>query len=303
MGIESGMNSAEAEAMKSHEAETKRQKLIDAKIAGIQNNPGETRSENEIRAQAEKEAEAGTVESLRRDEVASFEGWDFSYLTGRWEEESPALDYETRAREILSHASSGLDMGTGGGEFLESLRPLPQKMCAIEYWEPNVATARARLEPLGVSVSPAKVGEALAFLDGTFDVIINRQASFITSEVARVLHTGGKFLTQQVPGDNLHDLVREFGVEPAFPNWTLQRVEAELNAAGLHIEEKKEWSGRMTFHDVGALVYYLKNVPWVVPDFSVEKYRDVLLRLQERIKSGQQLTYTQKRFLVEASKK
>lgn len=249
-----------------------------------------------------KNHEVDLVESLRRDEAAPFEGWNFSYLTGRWEEESPVLDYETRAREILSHASSGLDMGTGGGEFLKSMGPLPQKMCAIEYWEPNVAIAKSRLEPLGVSVSISKTGGELIFADETFDVIINRQAFFRASEVARVLRAGGKFLTQQVPSDNLQDLLREFGVEPSFPNWTLQHVEAELNATGLHIEEKKEWSGRMTFHDVGALVYYLKNVPWVVPEFSVEKHKDVLLRLQERTESGQQLTYTQKRFLVEASK-
>lgn len=60
MGFESGaMNPAEAEAMMAHEAKMERQKTIDAKVAGIRNNPGETRSEAEIRAQAEKEADAG----------------------------------------------------------------------------------------------------------------------------------------------------------------------------------------------------------------------------------------------------
>lgn len=59
MGIESGMHPAEAEAMRAHEAKMERQRLIDAKVAGIRNNPGETRPEAEIRAQAEREADAG----------------------------------------------------------------------------------------------------------------------------------------------------------------------------------------------------------------------------------------------------
>lgn len=58
MGIESGSNPAE-EAARQHEAKMKRQRTVDAKVAGIRNNPGETRSEAEIRAQAEREEDAG----------------------------------------------------------------------------------------------------------------------------------------------------------------------------------------------------------------------------------------------------
>ena len=34
---------------------------------------------------------------------------------------------------------------------------------------------------------------------------------------------------------------------------------------------------------MGAIVYYLKAVPWQIPDFSVEKYKDRLWRLHKSV--------------------
>lgn len=72
MGIESEMNPAEAEAMVVHKAKMERQRLIDAKVAGIRKNAGETRfqkdsrSDADVRAQAEREVDAG-VEATHED--------------------------------------------------------------------------------------------------------------------------------------------------------------------------------------------------------------------------------------------
>lgn len=74
MGIESGMNPAEAEASEAHEAKMEREKLIDAKVAGIRNNLGETRSEAEIRAQAEEETDA--AKTVQADWNAHFKQKD-----------------------------------------------------------------------------------------------------------------------------------------------------------------------------------------------------------------------------------
>jgi hypothetical protein len=41
--------------------------------------------------------------------------------------------------------------------------------------------------------------------------------------------------------------------------------------------------GVKRFYDVGALVYYLKAIPWEVPSFSVEKYFGVLQRINRTI--------------------
>jgi hypothetical protein len=43
--------------------------------------------------------------------------------------------------------------------------------------------------------------------------------------------------------------------------------------------------------DVGAIVYYLKAVPWFVPWFSVDTLVSYLLRLQDRLDGGQELIF------------
>ena len=82
------------------------------------------------------------------------EGWDFSYLesTRRMQEFPLSWNYRNKVKIRMSEASSLLDMGTGGGEFLSSLSPLPKYTCVTEGYEPNIMIARNRLEPLGVKV-------------------------------------------------------------------------------------------------------------------------------------------------------
>jgi hypothetical protein len=49
-------------------------------------------------------------------------------------------------------------------------------------------------------------------------------------------------------------------------------------------------------------VYFLKAVPWIVPGFTVETHFKQLLRLQERIEREEELTFTQRLFMVKAEK-
>jgi 2-polyprenyl-3-methyl-5-hydroxy-6-metoxy-1,4-benzoquinol methylase len=76
-----------------------------------------------------------------------FEGWDFSYIesTGRMREFPSSWNYRNKVQIRLPGSSSMLDMGTGGGEFLSSLSPLPANTCATEGYEPNIPVARNRL--------------------------------------------------------------------------------------------------------------------------------------------------------------
>jgi hypothetical protein len=88
------------------------------------------------------------AEALEQD----FSGWDFAWLRDRWFEEDPPWAYESIVVGEIKRVSSLLDMGTGGGEFLASLAPLPNHTVATESYAPNISVARGRLEPLGVSV-------------------------------------------------------------------------------------------------------------------------------------------------------
>ena len=79
-------------------------------------------------------------------------GWDFSELKGRWIEENPPWDFRAIVFDKKVHAESLLDLGTEGGEFLFSLRPLPEDSFCTEGYAPNVPIAKKRLKTLGVEV-------------------------------------------------------------------------------------------------------------------------------------------------------
>ncbi|MGC9396611.1 MAG: methyltransferase domain-containing protein [Anaerolineae bacterium] len=211
---------------------------------------------------------------------------------------------------MLRGAASVLDMGTGGGERLLKLREhWPKKVVVTEDYLPNVRLARERLSPLGVRVENVELTRdgSLPFDDAVFDVVLNRHSGFNASEVARVLTPGGTFLMQQIDGWWAYDLMAVFGASPQWPEETLDNCVTWIEDAGLTTVTAEDWSGVFTFTDVGAIVYYLKAVPWLVPGFSVKTHLDGLSALQDRLeKEGVQpkdaLSFTAKKFLIEARK-
>jgi len=241
----------------------------------------------------------------RAEEQQPFIGWDFSYLERRMQEEPPPWSYLDRAAALMDRARSALDMDTGGGEKLLSLRAhWPPRMVVTEEYPPNLALVRERLEPLGVTVVEAHLSETdpVPFAGGEFDLVLNRHGAFNPAEVARILAPGGVFLTQQVGDDYLADLMAVFGATPQWPDATLAHYGPLLQAAGLEIVDAQEWTADIRFADVGALVYFLKAAPWHVPDFSVDRYADTLLALQERLNQGEPLNSSGKLYLIEAHK-
>lgn len=235
---------------------------------------------------------------------AHFSGWDFSWLAGRWIEAPPPWDYRQRVQVALPGVQSLLDLGTGGGEFLASLAPLPADTWATENYPPNMPIARGRLEPLGVRVVTGVPDDALPFTDGRFDMVINRHESFDAAEVCRILRSGGRYITQQVGGRNnlrLNELLQD-EVAFEFIDWGPAVAVQQLQMAGLHVVEQFEDFAQTRVTDIGAVVYYLRAVPWQIEGFTVEGYRDKLLALHHRIKSEGGLALSGHRFHVEAIK-
>ena len=221
------------------------------------------------------------------------EGWDFSSLAARMTESTEPWDLDASYRTALATATRVLDMGTGGGEYLSSLADvLPTDTTATEGWPPNIPVARGRLAPLGIDVveytAPDEDVDALPmpFDDGRFDLVLNRHESFSPRELARVIVPGGQFVTQQVGGDEAHELATWFGEHRELPQVNLTTVVDDLVAAG--------------FDDVAALLAYLQLVPWETPDdFSVDRYADQLLALH-RTTGGGPVRMTRKRFWLRA---
>lgn len=59
----------------------------------------------------------------------------------------------------------------------------------------------------------------------------------------------------------------------------------------------------MTFDDIAAVVYFLRKAIWTVPGFTVEKYRDQLRALHERIQSNGSFVAHSQRLLIQARKR
>ena len=223
-------------------------------------------------------------------------GWDFTAIDAVVDGEPP-WSYDALARRALSGATSALDMGTGGGELLLTLRDaLPTDTLATEGWPPNVPVAREALAPHGIEVVvyDSETDPHMPFDDGRFDAVLDRHESYVATEVFRVLAPGGVFLTQQVDGRDFAEWQEMFGGVAAYSDITLDHLRAEAESAGFVVEEEGDWSGTMRFPDVDALVSYVRMVPWEVPDdFSVDRYADVLLGL-----GPDDLVFTQRRFVL-----
>ncbi|MEK7477192.1 MAG: class I SAM-dependent methyltransferase [Candidatus Coatesbacteria bacterium] len=240
-----------------------------------------------------------------QEEREPFAGWDFSHLKGRMLEDEPPWSYRDLAADRMRGASSLVDIGTGGGERLLEMRDAwPAKVAATEEYPPNFKLATERLAPLGVRV--VNVSESppssWPFADGEFDLVLNRHSAINAPEIARVLAPGCTFLTRQVHGMWGHDLLAVFGAKPQWPWATPKKYVPDLVAAGLKVVDVKEWEGRLVYTDIGAIVYHLKAVPWMVPGFSVKDHLEALLALQARLDSGQPLSFFAALYLIEARK-
>ena len=238
---------------------------------------------------------------------APFEGWDFSFVRGRVVESQLRWDYRSIVQDYLDGAESALDMGTGGGEFLATLPRLPAQVYATEQYEPNVAVARARLEPLGIQVlyleeeTDPPFSRNVPLETGSIDVVLNRHESYTPAEVVRILRPGGAFVTQQV-GSVDEVTLRQFFEQRSvrLGNWNLESAVLELERAGMTVEYADEHIGTTRFSDIGAVVFFLRAIPWLVEGFSVEKYGGQLRRLHARILARGYFESEMHRFVVVA---
>ena len=233
---------------------------------------------------------------------APFSGWDFSFLRGRWSEIELPWDYKARINESIRSANTMLDIGTGGGEFMASLTPLPEQTYATEVYEPNIPIARERLQPLNVEVRQYKQREALPFADAMFDLVINRHTSFDAAEVSRILKPGGQLITQQVGGANNLRLNELLTGDQKGWYWSLDLLTDQLRNAGMIIVDGQEHFPEQRFYDIGAIVYYMRAIPWQLRGYAFERYRDRLFAIHEMIERDGHLTVTSHRFLIEARK-
>jgi len=235
-------------------------------------------------------------------EAYTMKGWDWSALEGRYVETEPPWDYRAEVTALLPTACTLLDMGTGGGEFLSSLAPLPPECWATEAYPPNVPVAAARLGPLDVRVVAVDDEARLPLPDAHFDLVINRHESFDPHELRRILRPGGRFVTQQVRGKDNVELNRALQetVTLSYGAWDAAAAAGQLRDAGLEVLDEREAFSPGHFSDIGAVVMYLRITPWQIDGFDIRAYRERLLALHRRMQAEGGLATSIQRCFVAA---
>ena len=241
---------------------------------------------------------------------AAFQGWDFAYVNGYGSDVEEPLEwcYKNVVREYAADCSVLLDIGTGGGEFLASLQPLPASTSATESYPPNIPVAKERLEPLGVKVFGIEEGRQeqypLPFEGNFFDLVVSRHEGYESRELYRILKSGGTFITQQVGRRNSENLRMIFGsIEDADDfDWDLDHCRQFLADAGFTIVTAREHLGYSRFYDIRALVYFMKALPWEFPGFDARTQRRQLLNIYLKILQDGYFDVSSHRFFVIARK-
>ena len=231
-------------------------------------------------------------------------GWEFSHLENRYEVSPLPWDYRERVREFLRPGVRLLDMGTGGGELLLTLRHPYELTSVTEGWAPNVELCRKRLEPLGITVREydSERGGSMPFDDDSFDLVLNRHESYDLAEVRRVLKKNGFFLTQQVGGENNLPLIQQLcsGFPGNYVGFNLENELPKFRNAGFRVMRSDQAYLEGRFLDVGALVFQASVTPWEFPGFSVDNCQEVLFRFQDMVEKQGFVPTLEHRFLIVA---
>lgn len=235
--------------------------------------------------------------------AADVAGWGFDWLRGRATEERAPWGYAKLLADRLSQVESALDLDTGGGEVLAEAPIFPASMVATEAWPPNARRARELIGPRGAQVIETIENAPLPFPDQSFALVSARHPVRPDwDEIHRVLLPGGSYLAQHVGPASAFELIEHFlGPLPQQRKARdAQHEAAAAQEAGLTVIDLRTARCRMAFYDVGAVVWILRKCVWWVPDFSVEKYHDKLVTLDERMRSGEPVLAYSTRHLIEA---
>ncbi|MCU1527642.1 MAG: class SAM-dependent methyltransferase [Frondihabitans sp.] len=243
-------------------------------------------------------------ELVAEADAVSVDGWDFSWLDGRATEARPSWGYAQALGSRLAGATASLDIQTGGGEVLASAPSIPLLAVATESWPPNVTKATRLLHPRGVVVVADPDEPPLPFAADAFDLVTSRHPVTVWwDEIARVLAPGGSYFAQHVGPHSVFELVEYFlGPQPEAVRRGRHPDDdiAAATTAGLEIADLRYEETRVEFFDIGAVVYFLRKVIWMVPGFTVAEYLPRLRELHDLIEREGPFVAYSTRFLIEA---
>lgn len=233
--------------------------------------------------------------------------WKAENAGGSYAAEPPPWDYRAKVLDFLKPGTRLLDMAPGDGEFLLSLEHEPGLTAAVEGREPWFELCQKRLAPLGISVKKyaGAPGEEMPFPDGSFDLILNRQAPYDVKELWRVLAPGGFFLTQQAGGQNSRFLAKRLLPEKNRPgmDFNLENELPKFRSVGFRIMYRNQAYPVGRFTSLNVLRSHAESFPELFPGFSAEACLPQLLSLQRELEQRGFLENQEHWFILIAKKR
>ena len=242
---------------------------------------------------------------LEEEKNTHIQGWDFSHINKRYEEENDLpWNYKNIIKQYLKAEYKLLDIDTGGGEFLLTLEHPFKNTSVTEAYPPNIEFCKKNLVPLGINLYETDGASLLPFKDNEFDIVINKHGSFNISELFHILKTGGIFITQQVGAENDKELIKLLlpQTELSFPDSYLKNISKKFKETGFKILQEQEAFRPIKFYDIGALVWYAHIIEWEFPNFSVNNCLENLFKVQGILEKQGVVEGKIHRFLIVAQK-
>ncbi len=203
------------------------------------------------------------------DQVGKTNGWDFSKVKCVSEGTHPDLYAEVTT--ICKSSDLLLDIGTGGGEAILSIAESALLLIGIDQSTGMMETATRNGAESGIANVRFLQMEAeqLHFPNDFFNIVSCRHSEFVADEVARVLVSGGAFLTQQVSEDDKFNIKEAFGRGQAWgvsAGTLKQRYMNDLRQAGFNGIRAVSFNVTEYYETVEDLIFLLKHTP-IIPNF------------------------------------
>jgi SAM-dependent methyltransferase len=242
---------------------------------------------------------------IKEEIAAHIQGWDFLHIHGRYEEEHDLpWDFRSIISQYIKPKDRLLDIDTGGGEFLLSLKHPNRNTSSTEAYPPNVKLCKEVLLPLGIDFHQANGAGTLPFKNNTFDVVINRHGAFNALELFRVLAPEGVFITEQVGAENDREFIDMLlpSTNISFPDLYLKKMSEQFMQTGFEILQEQEAFRPIKFYDIGALVWFAHIIEWEFPNFTVDRCLPKLFNAQQVLEERGCIEGIAHRFLIVARK-
>jgi SAM-dependent methyltransferase len=239
------------------------------------------------------------------DEVGRLNGWDFSKI--KTISEGVKWDFYTEVTKRCKNTDVLLDIGTGGGEKVLKIADSFLFLVGIDLSSGMMETAQSNLRKSNVlNVRFCQMSsDDLQFPSGFFDVISSCHAPFNSTEVAKVLRSGGLFLTQQVSEADKLNIKEAFGRGQSFgevDGALKEKYIRELKEVGFLDVKSFEYDAIDYYQRPEDLIFLLKHTP-TIPNFGQKKKDfDLLNDFIENNRTEKGIRTNSKRFLLIAKK-